>query len=85
MWTAMVVAALILVAVIVGFFGVRSAMRDPDRAPVDGDQLFMLGVIFLGAGVALFVSVGPAMLGMPVLGAIFMAVGAQRRRSDGHE
>ena len=74
-----VVAILVVLALVA--VGIGATVRRTDRPEPDPDDIFMLGVIFLGAGIALFVSVGPAMIGMPVLGAIFMAIGAQRKRA----
>ena len=81
----------IVVGLIVGLIAVvalmlvvwRESRRDEAEATeMTGDELFTLGVVFTGAGVSLFVSVGPAMLGMFALGIVFMVLGARRRRSE---
>ena len=46
------------------------------------DQLFAVGIVFIGAGVALMVAVGPGMVGLLALGVVFMAAGARRRTPD---
>ncbi len=74
-----------LVAVGVGIAAVLVVRRrDPDLAEsrMTGDQLFMLGVIFTGTGVALAVSIGPHMLGILALGIIYMGMGATMKRRD---
>lgn len=79
-----------LIAVAVGLgtvFVVRR--RDPAlREAMSGDQMFTLGVIFTGTGIALSVSIGPHMLGIMALGIIYMGIGAamkRREREDEHE
>ena len=41
--------------------------------------LFVIGITFMGAGVALMVSTGPAMLGLTAVGIVFMIVGLANR------
>ena len=41
--------------------------------------LFVIGITFMGAGIALVASIGPAMLGYAALGTIFMAIGLANR------
>lgn len=50
-----------------------------DRDPITGEQLFQLGFVFAGTGVALATTVGVAGLGLLALGVIYMGVGATRR------
>lgn len=76
------VALVVIIVITLIVVGVRAA-RTEERPEQEPDTMFMLGVVFLGSGIALFIAVGPAMLGLPVLGAIFMAVGAQRMRRQG--
>jgi hypothetical protein len=41
--------------------------------------LFVIGIIFMGAGVSLAVSVGPAMYGLFVVGIVFFVIGIGNR------
>jgi hypothetical protein len=41
--------------------------------------LFVIGITFMGAGVALMVSTGPAMLGLTAIGIVFMVIGLANR------
>ena len=75
------VIALVVIGILLAVVGIR-ALREEERKPTEPDEMFTLGVVFLGAGIALFVTIGPAMLGLPVLGGIFMAVGARRMREN---
>lgn len=77
--------ALVLVAT-----GVAFSLRREQQRPTEGseeraradepDPFFILGIVFFGAGIALFVTIGPAMLFMPALGIIYMALGIARTR-----
>lgn len=83
-----VVVALVigLIAVAVGLTAVVVVRRrSPGSAPeMTGDQLLTLGVIFTGTGVALGLTIGPAMLGIMALGIVYMAMGAWMKRQEGH-
>ena len=48
----------------------------------DADPWFVLGICLTGAGTALFVTIGPAMIGIFVAGLVFIAVGARRMRGS---
>ena len=76
-----------LVAVAVGLTAmVVLRRREPASAPeMTGDQLFALGVTFTGAGVALALTIGTAMLGITGLGIAFMAMGSWMRRRQGED
>jgi hypothetical protein len=76
-----------LVAVGAGIGAVLVARRrGPNEHPeMTGDQLFTLGVIFTGTGIALGVAVNPGMLGIMMLGIIYMAMGAQMKRREDRE
>jgi hypothetical protein len=50
-----------------------------DRDPITGEQLFQLGIIFVGTGVALMTTIGAPGLAMLALGVIYMGIGATRR------
>ena len=69
------------IALATGFI-VRSRNPDLTESSMTGDQLFMLGVIFTGAGVALMASIGPEMIGIMALGIIYMGMGARMKRSE---
>ena len=83
MWVVLgiIVGLIALVALAVTMW-LSSRGEERRRTQMSGDELFTLGVVFTGAGVALFVSIGPAMLGMLALGIVFMLIGAQRKRSE---
>ena len=63
---------------------IKRRRSDGQSAPVDmtGDQWLALGVVFLGAGVALWISTGPAMLGMVALGIIYIGMGVTKKREE---
>ena len=50
-----------------------------DRDPITGEQLFQLGVVFAGAGVALLSTIGVAGSALFLLGLAYMGIGATRR------
>jgi Ca2+/Na+ antiporter len=84
-----VVVALVigLVAVAVGLTALFVARRrDPGSVQeMRGDQLFTLGVIFTGTGVALTVTIGPAMIGIMALGIVYLVMGTWMRRREGED
>lgn len=84
-----VVVALVigLVAVAVGLTAVFVARRRaPGSAPeMTGDQLFTLGIIFTGTGVALATTIGPEMIGIMALGIVYMVMGAWMKRQEGED
>lgn len=84
MWIAFGVGLTLVVVLIVLVVVIGVRRRQPDRSPkeMSGDEMFNLGVVFTGAGVALFVSVGPSMIGLLALGLIFMATGARKKREQ---
>ena len=84
MWVAIgigigLIAGLVAIVVVIAF-----SRRDPKRpqAELAGDEMFNLGIVFTGAGVALWVSVGPSMIGIFALGLIFMVMGARKKREQ---
>ncbi len=82
MWVAIgigLVAVLVAIALVI-----LVSRRDPDRPRTEmaGDEMFNLGIIFTGAGVALWVSAGPSMIGILALGVIFMLMGARKKREQ---
>ena len=52
------------------------------RDPITGEQIFQLGVIFTGTGVALATTIGGTGIAILALGIIYMAIGATRRDSS---
>lgn len=75
----LVVVGVLLVAVLV-------ARRRPDAAPLGAemtaDQWLTLGIVFAGAGAALTATVGVWMVGMVVLGIVYMGIGIWMKRSN---
>lgn len=60
---------------------VAAFLASRDRDPITGEQLFQLGVIFSGAGVALFTTIGVSGAALFVLGLVYMGIGLTRRDS----
>ena len=84
MWIMLgLIVGLIAVASLAVIIWLASRREHPSRAEMTGEELFTLGVVFTGAGVALSVSVGPAMVGMLAVGIVFMVLGARKRRRQG--
>lgn len=52
----------------------------PDE--MTGDQWVTLGVVFMGAGVALVATIGLQMLFMVAIGAIYLAIGARMKSRE---
>lgn len=63
--------------------GDDAGARGTSSREMSGDEMFTLGVVFAGAGVALSVSLGPAMIGMFAIGIVFMVLGIRKKRSEG--
>lgn len=82
-----VALAIGLVAVAVGVIAmVVVGRRTPGSTPeMTGDQFLTLGIVFIGAGVALMVAIGPGMIGIMVLGIIYMGMGARMKRQEGND
>jgi len=80
------VSAPVLVGIIIGVLLIAAAVVlavTKQRPPVvaDGvDPLFIVGISVCGAGAALMATMGPAMMGMMVLGIVFISIGAGRMR-----
>ncbi|MHA2002812.1 MAG: hypothetical protein ACXABV_03965 [Candidatus Thorarchaeota archaeon] len=56
--------------------------ENPNETKTDTNNyqgLFVIGIAFVGAGTALMVAVGPAMLGLTAMGFIFMTIGLANR------
>lgn len=51
-----------------------------DVPPKNPDPLFLMGISLAGAGAALVATLGPGMIGVGVVGIVFIAVGARRSR-----
>jgi hypothetical protein len=85
MW--MWIVALAMIALVVGALAVisvarRSAAAKRGRPMPEADPWYVLGICLTGAGTALFVTIGPAMIGIFVAGLVFIAVGARRMRGS---
>jgi len=63
---------------------IRRRQNEGQSAPVTmtGDQWFTIGVVFLGAGIALSISTSPGLLGMVALGIIYMVIGVAKKREE---
>lgn len=85
MWVIVsIVVALLAVLIGVGVV-LTIRRRSPDEpfgSEMSADQWTALGVVFFGTGVALWLTVGPAMIGMTAMGLIFMAVGIRVNRDS---
>jgi hypothetical protein len=60
-----------------GAVGSPSGQSDEVMSP---DVWISLGTVFTGAGVALWLTIGPAMLGMFVLGMVYLVIGIRKQR-----
>ncbi len=61
---------------------VRRRRAHPDQVlDMSADELLTLGVVFAGAGVALFATIGVAGIGLLAVGLVFMGMGIQRKRA----
>lgn len=84
MWIVLGLIVGLIAVVSLGAVIWRASRREhPARTDMTGEELFTLGVVFTGAGVALSISIGPAMIGMLALGLVFMVLGARKRRNHG--
>lgn len=85
MWV--IIGIIVGLLAILGLFVTMVAVqrRTPDDSvgtDVTAEQWFGLGVTFIGAGVALLLTLGPAMIGMIGVGAVFVVLGARIRRDQ---
>lgn len=60
----------------------RRSPEQPVAAELTPEQWTALGVVFFGAGVAMWLTLGPAMIGMTAMGLIFMGVGIRANRDS---
>lgn len=77
MWVMIGIGVLVVAAVALTVAAYRASS---DRDPITAEQIFQLGVIFTGTGVALSTTIGPSGLGVLGLGVVYMVLGAVRRR-----
>jgi hypothetical protein len=84
MWV-LVGIVVVLVAVGVGLAAAVVARRRSETAPlgaeVTADQWITLGIVFSGAGAALTATIGVWMIGMVVLGIVYMGIGMWMKRN----
>ena len=81
MWIVIGIAVGLVTVAIVLAVATRRGMST-GREMMTGEQMFVFGVIYTGAGVALVTSIGPAMIGVLALGIVFMGIGARRRHEE---
>lgn len=79
MWILFSIGVGFVAIVIVAVLATRDRKARP-RPEISGDDLFALGVVFVGAGVAMSVTLGPIMVWMIALGVIYMGMGTQKKR-----
>lgn len=79
MWPAVWVGVGVLVGLALTFAAFRASRH---RDPITGEQIFQLGVIFCGTGVALATTIGPTGFAVLGLGIVYMGIGATRRDSS---
>lgn len=80
MWILFSIGVGFVTVVIAAVLVTRDFSAPQPRSEISGDDLFSLGVVFAGAGVAMAVTLGPIMIWMIALGIIYMAMGTRRRR-----
>jgi hypothetical protein len=82
LWLAVAIGVVILalLVVIVRAAVLRGRRASDDQPRYDVDPLFSTGIVFVGAGVALAVTLGPVMYAVMAAGLILMAIGANRTR-----
>ncbi|MGI9643525.1 MAG: hypothetical protein ACR2N9_12195 [Acidimicrobiia bacterium] len=79
MWILFSIGVGFVAIVIVAVLATRDRKARPN-SDISGDDLFALGVVFVGAGVAMSVTLGPIMVWMIALGVIYMGMGTQKKR-----
>ena len=79
MWVAIGIGVLVVAALALTVAAIRASR---DRDPITAEQIFQLGVIFTGTGIALATTIGPSGLGILGLGVVYMVLGAVRRRES---
>ena len=85
MWVIISILVALLALVIGAGVVLSLRRRSPEEtfgSELSADQWTALGVVFFGTGVALWLTVGPAMIGMTAMGLIFMAVGIRVNRDS---
>ena len=75
----LVAVGVVLVAVVVAR---RRSEAGPLGAEMTADQWLTLGIVFAGAGAALTATIGVWMIGMVVLGIVYMGIGIWMKRND---
>ena len=80
MWVLLGVGIVFVFVVFVAVFLTRDGSAAEPAADMSGDDLFSLGVVFTGAGVAMAITLGPFMIWMVALGVTYMALGTARKR-----
>ena len=60
----------------------RRSKRGPLGAEMTADQWLTLGIVFAGAGAALTATIGVWMIGMVVLGIVYLGIGIWMKHND---
>lgn len=82
MWVTIGIVVGLVTAGILTALLVRRRRAHPDQVlDMSADELLTLGVVFAGAGVALFATIGVAGIGLLAVGLVFMGMGIQRKRA----
>jgi len=80
MWVLFSIGVVFVAVVIGAVLVTRDRSASQPRSEISGDDLFSLGVVFIGAGVAMSVTLGPFMIWMFALGIIYIVMGTQKKR-----
>jgi hypothetical protein len=61
--------------------GQRASAESAGTGEMSPEQWISLGTVFAGAGVALTLTIGSAMLGMVALGLVYLIIGIMKKRN----
>jgi hypothetical protein len=82
-WIAIAMGLVLLaVGVLVTVLLLARRSGDVGAGTMSPDDLVTLGIVFVGAGVALSVTIGPFMIWMVGLGLAYMAMGRSRKHHE---
>ncbi len=86
-WILISVGAVVGVTMIVALVvasrrraGQHASGESTPTGEMSPEQWISLGTVFAGAGVALTLTIGPAMLGMVALGLVYLIIGIKKQR-----
>jgi hypothetical protein len=80
MWVFIAVGIGLVAVVIAAVLVTRETRNATSPTEISPEDLFSLGVVFTGAGVAMTATLGSFMVWMIGLGVIYMAMGTQKKR-----